>query len=319
MEFKVIDVSYAQGTINWDAVKGNIDGAILRCGFGSDYTSQDDKQFRRNLSECERLGIPHGVYLYSYATNRNMVVSETNHILRLVRGHKLQYPVYIDLEDKSTRGSFNASWYIEMGQMIEKAGYMFGVYANLDWFKNTIRGSLDQFTRWVAQYNNIFQSYGDMWQYSDKGRVPGINGNVDMSRCWIDFPSRAGNGNKTVTKEPEKTKTDNNNTTNDVPQYYEVKAGDTLSGIASKYGTTYQKLAELNNIPNPNLINVGQKIKINTSNGGDASKEIVYTIKPGDTLSDIAKRYGTTYQELAKINGIENPNIIYAGKVLRIK
>ena len=97
--------------------------------------------------------------------------SEVNHILRLIKGRKLQFPVYVDLEDKMLRPYFNADLFIRMGDQIEKAGYWFGVYANLDWFRNTIRNSLDRFTRWVAQYNNSFDSYGDMWQYTSQGKM----------------------------------------------------------------------------------------------------------------------------------------------------
>lgn len=113
-----------------------------------------------------------------------------------------------------------------------------------------------------------------------------------------------------------------NSTNNETPAnsndvVYTVKKGDTLSGIASKYGTTYQKLAEYNNISNPNLIVVGQKIKI--PNGITSNNNpITYTVKKGDTLSGIASRYGTTYQKIAEYNGISNPNLIYPNQVLKI-
>lgn len=103
---------------------------------------------------------------------------------------------------------------------------------------------------------------------------------------------------------------------------YTVKAGDTLSGIAAKYGTTYQALASYNGISNPNKISVGQKIKIpgagssgSTSTGGG---DTVYTVKAGDTLSGIAAKYGTTYQALASYNGISNPNKISVGQKIKI-
>lgn len=97
---------------------------------------------------------------------------------------------------------------------------------------------------------------------------------------------------------------------------YTVKSGDTLSGIASKYGTTYQELARINNIENPNLIYPGQVLKINGADTNVATK--TYTVKSGDTLSGIASKYETTYQELAKKNGIANPNLIHPGQVIKI-
>lgn len=99
---------------------------------------------------------------------------------------------------------------------------------------------------------------------------------------------------------------------------YIVKSGDTLSGIASKYNTTYQKLAQYNNIPNPNIIRVGQKIKIPTN---PSNSKITYTVKAGDTLSNIAKKYNTTWQKIyeknKKVIGT-NPNLIRAGQKLEI-
>ena len=98
---------------------------------------------------------------------------------------------------------------------------------------------------------------------------------------------------------------------------YTVKTGDTLSGIASRYGTTYQKLAAINGISNPNVISVGQRIVI-SGYSRVASVSSTYTVKAGDTLSSIASRYGTTYKKLAAINGISNPNVIYPGTNLKI-
>ena len=96
---------------------------------------------------------------------------------------------------------------------------------------------------------------------------------------------------------------------------YTVVAGDTLSAIANRYGTTYQKIASDNGIANPNLIYPGQVLKINTS---QQTNVINYTVVAGDTLSAIANRYGTTYQKIASDNGILNPNLIYPGQVLKI-
>lgn len=110
------------------------------------------------------------------------------------------------------------------------------------------------------------------------------------------------------------------NTSNSNDVVYTVVKGDTLSGIASKYGTTYQKLAEYNGISNPNLILVGQKIKIPNSNSSSSS--ITYVVKSGDTLSGIASKYGTNWKDLYNKNKSvigNNPNLIKPGQVLVIK
>ena len=97
---------------------------------------------------------------------------------------------------------------------------------------------------------------------------------------------------------------------------YTVQSGDTLSSIAAKFGTNYQALASLNGISNPNLIYVGQALRVN---GSASASSVYYTVRAGDNLSAIASRYGTSYQSIAALNGLANPNLIYAGQTLKIK
>ncbi len=97
---------------------------------------------------------------------------------------------------------------------------------------------------------------------------------------------------------------------------YTVRSGDTLSSIAAKFGTSYQALAGLNGISNPNLIYVGQVLRVN---GSASAGSVYYTVRVGDNLSSIASRYGTSYQSIASLNGLTNPNLIYVGQTLKIK
>ena len=97
---------------------------------------------------------------------------------------------------------------------------------------------------------------------------------------------------------------------------YTVQSGDTLSSIAAKFGTNYQALASLNGISNPNLIYVGQALRVN---GSASASSVYYTVRAGDNLSAIASRFGTSYQSIAALNGLSNPNLIYAGQTLKIK
>lgn len=192
---KGIDVSEHQKVIDWDAVKADgIDYAIIRCGYGNNESSQDDKYWLRNVSECERLGIPYGVYIYSYATTVANAKSEAQHVLRLIQGHNLSYPVYFDMEDKST---VNTSSDLK-GQMakafcdtITAAGYKAGVYANLNWWNTYLTSPVfdnASWSKWVAQYNTTCDYSGsyDMWQCTSSGKVNGISGGVDVN-FWIDF------------------------------------------------------------------------------------------------------------------------------------
>lgn len=307
----VIDVSEHQGQINWDQVKTTgVEGVILRCGFGDNIASQDDKYWKRNADECTRLGIPFGTYIYSYATSMAQAESEAQHVLRLVKGYKLSYPIYLDLEEAGTQaGAVERAK--RFGDIIEAAGYWCGIYANLNWWNNYLPG-LDRFTKWIAQYNSKCDYTGankDIWQYSSTGRVAGIAGDVDMNECYRDFPAEIRGGSGSTAKPTPAPAP----APSPAAKTHTVKSGETLSGIASKYGTTYQQLAKINNISNPDLIYAGQVLKLS---GSAAAK--TYTVQSGDTLSGIAAKYGTTYQRLAQINGIANPNVIYAGQVLKI-
>lgn len=103
---------------------------------------------------------------------------------------------------------------------------------------------------------------------------------------------------------------------------YTVKAGDTLIGIAEKYGTTYQKIAELNGIRPPYVIYPNQVLKITTKEPPSTEGEKVpteYVVQAGDTLGVIAEKFGTTTAKLVALNNIANPNLIYVGQVIKLK
>lgn len=190
-----VDVSAWQGEVDWERVKAaGIDFAILRCGYGMDQEDQDDEYFDYNASECERLGIPYGVYLYSYADSVERASSEADHVLRLIRGRNLSYPVYYDMEDNSTVGADLPAIAKTFCSKITAAGYPVGVYSSTWWWNNYLTDPcFDNWHRWVAQYYTSC-TYGGtyaMWQYSDSGSVDGINGPADMN-YQIGYPTNHG-------------------------------------------------------------------------------------------------------------------------------
>ena len=191
-----VDVSDHQGTINWDAVKKDgIDFAIIRCGYGKNDPSQDDKQFARNIAECERLNIPYGIYLYSYALNVEGAKSEAAHALRLIKGHNPELGIWFDMEDadgyKARNGMPSNRTLVDMCitfcDIMKDNGYKTGVYANLNWLTTKLNDSrLDTYNKWVAQWNatcNYTKKFV-MWQYTSKGTVEGIKGPVDMDKYY---------------------------------------------------------------------------------------------------------------------------------------
>lgn len=197
---KIIDVASFQGVINWEAAKNEIDGAILQAGYGSNFIYQDDVQFERNAAECERLGIPYGIYIYSYAVNDTEAHSEAEHAIRLASGKKLSYPVYFDAEQAGTEGVAKRNADIFCTD-VENAGYFAGVYANEYWWNNIICG-LDKYTKWVAKYSNNYPAVAnyDAWQYTDALGVAGIAGGVDCSFFYRDFPKEIHGTAKKNTK-----------------------------------------------------------------------------------------------------------------------
>ena len=188
-----IDVSYAQGKINWDKVADQVDFAIIQCGYGQDRTDQDDKNFRRNIKECERLGIPYGIYLYSYAKNKTMADGEARHAIRLAKLCQLSLPVYYDIEEAKL-GDVAASNMRTFGMMIENAGYWAGVYSG-EYYYNAHLKNVSAYTKWIARYGSNTGKPGNkpnvsnvaIWQYSSRGKVEGISGYVDVNISFIDL------------------------------------------------------------------------------------------------------------------------------------
>lgn len=319
MSIQGIDVSEHQGTINWAQVKASDRKfAMVRAGYGF---STVDPQFRRNASECNRIGFPIGAYWFCYATNPESAVIEADGCLNAIADYRMDYPICYDIEQASIDYAANNGVTITPAlataivrafcDRIEERGYYAMYYSNRN-FLNTYlpRDFSDRYALWYAYYNNSFDGTNcGMWQSTDRGRVPGISGNVDLDTCFVDYP--------TVIRQAGLNHLSGTAPTPSVPDYitYVIQPGDTLSEIAERYGTTYQTLASLNQISDPNLIYAGSTIRI-PENPGSASR--YYTIQPGDTLSEIAERFGTTTQALAALNGIADPNLIYAGTTIRI-
>ena len=186
-----IDVSNHQGTVDWNKVKAaGIDFAILKVG--PVYGKPDDS-FEKNAAECERLGIPYGVYYYSYARSVEDANKEADRTLAWLGGHHPSLPVYYDLEDSYILQDpdFSKDKLTQIAQAfcnrMEAVGFKSGIYANLNWLNNYLNSpSLSGYDHWVAQYNwrcDYAGSYS-FWQYSSSGNVPGVNGRCDMNYCF---------------------------------------------------------------------------------------------------------------------------------------
>ena len=274
MNRNVIDVSYHNGVIDWEKVKAaGVEGAILRCGYGMDQTDQDDKQFKRNADECTRLGIPFGVYLYSYANNARKAESEAQHVLRLIAGYKLSYPVYYDLEERGTEVGAAERMKI-FADIIEDAGFWCGVYCNKSWWDNYLSSLGDRYTKWIARYNNVLGMDGvDMWQYTSDGSVSGISGRVDMNHCYRDFPAEITVGT-TPTQPPAQA--DPEGSTLDLVYY--TMQGKFGSGDARKaaLGSRYNEVQDMiNHISTASVQTLANEVLDGKYGNGDVRKTVL--------------------------------------------
>ena len=294
---KGIDVSKHNGVIDWDKVK--VDFAIIRIGFGM-YENQKDEMFERNYTEATKVNIPVGVYHYSYAKSVDEAIKEAELVIKWLNGRKLDLPVYFDIEDDSQK---NVSRVILDGMCeafcnrIEKAGYWAGIYSNKYWATSVISGIKlgKKYTYWIAQYTDECTYTGDyaIWQYTSKGKVNGISGNVDMNEMVKDIIQ-----NKS---KPQTTKS------------IEELAKEVIDG---KWSNGEDRKTS--------LINAGYdydkvQAKVNEIMKQSNNNVEYYTIKQGDTLSKIAQKFNTTVNQLVSWNNIKNANLIYAGKKIRVK
>ena len=198
------------------------------------------------------------------------------------------------------------------------------VYSDLsnarDRFNRSIADNYELWLAYYGDYNNLaeVETSWERWigvQYTDRGKVPGISGNVDRDlyteNIFLSDTSEIPN-----TANP-------NDSINTETNSYIVQPGDTLSEIASRYGTTVQELVAINHLANPNLIFPGETLRVTTNSTVHGSEtrgtgSITYTVQRGNTLSQIANAYGVTVSHIVEINDIQNPNLIYPGEKLRI-
>lgn len=195
--FNGIDVSRHQGDINWDSVNPYIDFAMIRAGFGK---NNIDGKARRNVSECERLGIPYGLYWFSYALHPEMAKKEAEYLINFIGEHKPDYPIVYDFEyDAVTHAtkngvSINRQFVLdcteEFCRTLEEHGFYAMFYTNQDYYQRYYQASkvAEKYDMWYARYAQSAGRKVTLWQYSDKGKLPGISGYVDLDRTERNYP-----------------------------------------------------------------------------------------------------------------------------------
>jgi len=194
---KIIDISHHNTVKDWNAVKGSVDGVIIRMGYRG-YTSGTlayDKKYKEHRQAAERLDIPHSFYFFPCSINEQEAEEEADFIVTALRDAKLSFPVFLDSEiaevkrgsgrsDRLSRALRTKLLAITCERMQTK-GIPAGVYSSTSWFKTNLDVSKLPFSIWVAQWSKKLTFTGNwvLWQYTDKADVPGITAPVDMSRA----------------------------------------------------------------------------------------------------------------------------------------
>ena len=189
---KGIDISKWQGDIDLKTIKekNDIDFVIIRGG----YAQTIDPKAVRNMDLCESLGIPFGVYWYSYATSKESALKEAQACEKAISGRKLLFPIFYDVEDKTLPNGSKLRDNVKMFcDYFEARGYYIGVYASKSWFEDANRlkhADIDKYDKWVAQWAKecTYSGAFGIWQYSDKGRLNGYDGNLDMNEAYRNYP-----------------------------------------------------------------------------------------------------------------------------------
>ena len=316
--YKGIDISQWQENINFTKVKNNgVEIVYIKATQGNDYI---DPYFKRNYQNAKDVGLKIGVYHFLTARNIEEAIDEADFFCSVISNKKINCKLAMDFESfgRLTKEQINEISLAFLERVEQNTGKELVIYSDIYNAKKIFSEELAQkYPVWIAEYGVDKPNSNGKWntwigfQYTDKGRVDGITDFVDKDY----YTSNIFLNDESLIKE--------NSHRNNIERIrtIKVKRGDTLSKLAIKYKTTVNLIIGFNNIKNKNLIYIGQILKIpySTQEVKGETNHILYTIKRGDTLTQIAKKFNTTVSELVKLNHIRNPNLIYAGDTLKIK
>lgn len=324
---KGIDISHWQAGL--DIASTGAQFVICKATQGTTFV---DSSCDRHYQLAKKLGLKLGVYHYASGGDP---ISEADFFLKNIKGYIGEALLVLDWEsNQNPRFGEHASWCLKfLNRVYEKTGVRPLIYMSASVLKMADWSSIANanYGLWVAGYPDNRNSWDvpsfgfaikpwkfyALWQYTSSGGKLDRDVFSGDSAAWDKY-ARAGQNVQISQDNSKPVSVPVNNAVT-----YTVLKGDTLSAIASRFGTTYQKIAADNGIVNPNLIYPGQVLKIGSASSAAQTAQncsaVYYTVKPGDTLSAIAKQYGTTYQEIARLSGITNPNLIYPGQKVRVK
>ncbi len=336
MTIRGIDVSEHNGIVDWQRIKDSgIQFAVIRSSWGH---FVEDTMLRRNVSECERVGMPYGLYHYSYVFNDATLQEEIRGFTNLIQQFRPLYPCYVDMEDAdgflAEQGVVNDIPFLtrvakSFCQAIESVNYYAGIYANLYWFETKLYSDeLNPYDRWLAQWASAptFAKPFGMWQYTSDGSVPGSSARTDMNIAYIDYPTvikekglNIPSGGKPIPPKPEPGKSYH---VGDVVSFHEIYSSSTSTQPLTPAITrgTITKIVE--GARNPYLINDGtgwiNNGSIDGSNSGGVKHRVGETVSfhkiyVSSTSTEALKPSVTTGTITRIISGAPNPYLINNG------
>lgn len=331
--YRGIDVSNWSGYINWrDVREAGIEVAIIQASEGTFYRDPYLHEFYDGAKEN---GIKVGFYHFFNPGSSPTPQEQARYFVDTIRGLDSDLKLVLDLEQTGgldnyevTRQAIEFLEEVRNYSGLEVAVYTYTNFAQYNLYEGL---GLSEYPLWIAQLseegpspNPIWGNKYVAWQYSDTGRVRGINASTDLDLIYDGMFLDDREDIPKDQKQPQRIPgTRQEPSTQSGVIYYTVQEGDTLTSIAQKYDTTVHEIAVTNSIANPNLIYVGEVLKIYPGNRSIINRKKVFTttyiVQSGDTLTSIAKKFNTTVERIALLNNIINPNLIYPGQILKIE
>lgn len=322
---RVVDVASHQAGIVTGAL--DCDAVICKATEGTGYVNPYcDEHYQSAKAGGKLLGV------YHYASGGNPE-AEAEFFVNNIQGYLHEAILVLDWESGDNAAWGDSSWVARFcAHIVALTGINPMIYVQRSAANQCV--GLGDYGIWLAEYPDYaprgWDAYyppnysGDyaMHQFTSSGAISGWSGPLDLSlffgdaNAWLAYAGATGQPVPTPLLQAQtyvRPSVQSNGTT------YIVQPGDTLSAIAARYGTTYQNLAVINNIADPNRIYPGQEIRIDGTAPTSNASEEYYTIQSGDTLSGIAAKFGTTWQWLAEVNSISDPNLIYPGNTIRVR
>lgn len=315
--YEGIDVSTYQGDINYTKVKeAGIEIVYIKASEG---TYLVDPEFRNNYRKAKENGLKVGFYHYVVARTKEEAIQEAEFFYAVIKGTSPDCRLAMDFESfgELTNEQINEISLAFLQKLQDLTKKKVVIYSNAYSARTKFSVELAQmYPLWIAEYgvevptSNVNWSNWIGFQYTDEGKINGIEGYVDRDKFTKEiFLDTAGE----IIPEPENPQPPENNEI-----IYIVKRGDTLSQIAQDYGVSVQSIVKNNNIVNPNLIYVGQRLVIKGTTGVQPNY-LFYRVRWGDNLYRIARRYRVSVRSIVQLNHIMNPNLIYVGQLLKIR